>query len=37
MGFDPRRRWHRRGVSDYVYVVLGLVVCAGLVIWGIWG
>lgn len=37
MGFDPRRRWHRRGVSDFVYVVLGLAVCAGLVIWGIWG
>lgn len=36
MGFDPTRRWQRRR-TDYLFVGLGLAVCAVAIIWGIWG
>jgi len=36
MGFDPNRK-HRTTRFDYWYVGLGVVVCAGLLLWALFG
>ena len=36
MGFDPTRP-HRRRPSDLVFVVAGLLVAVGLVVWALLG
>jgi hypothetical protein len=37
MGFNPHRQYRSRGLSDYLFVVAGVVVALVLVLWAFLG
>jgi hypothetical protein len=37
MGFNPHRQYRSRGLSDYVFVIAGIVVALGIVAWALFG